>query len=165
MAGAFNAKGDMNFLKQKFTKNVQAGEKMMGTEFEMKIEEYPNISVLVRSTQFPAMGRADVEDFGQMGLGYIQNGALENKGEIAVTCVETITGTVLDMLREIVRDKKMVTVVIESTPESTKGKGAKSHRFRLEHVKARSDVIDLSTEDTAALVKPAITLQYNWVDF
>ncbi|QFT40113.1 MULTISPECIES: baseplate protein [unclassified Vibrio] len=164
-AGPFNAKGDINFLKQKFTKNLNAGEKMMGTEFEMKILEYPDLTVLVRSTQFPAMGRADVEDFGQMGMGIIQNGPLENKGEIAVVVVETITGPVLKALRKIVRNKEMVTVSIESTPESTSGTGAESHSFKLEHVKVRSDAIDLSTEDTAALVKPSITLQYNWCDF
>lgn len=164
MAGFFNAKGDTNFLKQRFLKNVNAGEKMMGVEFEMKILEYPDLTVLIRTTQFPAMGRADVEDYGQMGMNMTQNGALENKGEITVTCVETITGSVLKALREITKNKKMVTVSIESTPESTSGKGAASHSFKLEHVKVRSDVIDLSTEDTAALVKPSLTLLYNWCD-
>lgn len=165
MAGYHNSNGDTKFLKQKFLKNVAAGEKMMGTEFEMKIEEYPDLTVLIRSTQFPAMGRSDVEDNGQMGMGFVQNGVLENKGEIAVTVVETITGTVLEMLRKVVREKQYLTISIESTPESTTGKGAKSHSFKLEHTKIRSDAIDLSTEDTAALVKPSLTLQYNWCDF
>lgn len=164
MAGFENAKGNMNYLEQRFTQNVNAGEKMMGTEFKMTIEEYPDLEVLIRSTQYPAMGRADVEDFGQMGLGFTQNGALENKGEIAVVAVETITGTVLKMLREIVREKKMITVDIASTPESTGGKGSEHHAFRLKHVKVRSDAVDMTTEDTAALVKPTFTLQYNWVD-
>ena len=139
--------------------------KELGVEFEMTIEEYPLVSVLVRSTQFPAMGRADVEDYGPMGLGFTQNGALENKGEIAVTCVETITGPVIGMLREIVRDKKMIKATIRATPESSAGVSAKALKFKLSHVKVRSDAIDLSTEDTAALVKPAMTLQYNWCDF
>lgn len=164
-AGFHNAKGDMPFLKQKFTKNLQAGEKMMGSEFMMKFAEYPDVEILIRSTQMPAMARADVEDFGQQGMKIMQNGPLENSGEIAVTAVETITGTVVKTLREIVRDKKYVTVTIESTPESMSGTGAESHSFTLEHVKVRSDAIDLSTEDSAALVKPAITLQYNWCDF
>jgi hypothetical protein len=165
MAGFDNAKGNINFLKQKFLKNVNAGEKMTGAEFEMTIEEYPQLTVLVRSTQMPAMGRADVEDFGQMGLGFIQNGALENKGECAVVAAETIKGDVIDALRDIVRNKKYVTVNLASTPESTAGVGAEAHKFKLEHCKLRSDAIDLSTEDTAAIVKPSITIQYNWCDF
>ncbi|CAH0543048.1 baseplate protein [Vibrio marisflavi] len=165
MAGFSNSKGDTNYLKQAFTKNLNAGEKLMGAEFDMTIEEYPDLSVLVRSTQFPAMGRADVEDFGPMGMGFIQNGPLENKGEIAVTLAETIKGDVLKAFRAILKDKKMVTVNIKATPESTSGSGVESQTFRLEHVKIRSDAIDLSTEDTAAIVKPAMTLQYNWVDF
>lgn len=164
-AGAFNAKGNMNYLKQKFNKNFLAGEKAMGFEFEMTFKEYPLLSVLIRSTQYPAMGRSDVEDFGQMGLGFIQNGALENKGEIAVVCAETITGPVIQMLRECVREKKMVTVTIKATPESTLGLPPSAHMFKLSHCKIRSDAIDLATEDTAAIVKPSITLQYNWCDF
>ena len=165
MSGPYNAKGNTKFLKQKFNKNIAAGEKMMGTEFEMKIKEYPDLTVLIRSTQFPAMGRSDIEDYGQMGMGFVQNGVLENKGEIAVTVVETITGRVLEMLRKVVRNKEYLTITIEATPESTIGKGAKSHYFKLEHTKIRSDAIDLSTEDTSALVKPSLTLQYNWCDF
>jgi hypothetical protein len=165
MAGFSNAKGNTSFLKQKFLKNVNAGEKMMGAEFEMTIEEYPDLSVLIRSTQMPAMGRADVEDYGQQGLGFMQAGALENKGEIAVMAAETITGSVLTALREIVRDKKYVTISIKSTPESMDGNGATAHQFKLEHCKVRSDAIDLSTEDAAAIVKPSMTITYNWVDF
>jgi hypothetical protein len=164
MAGFIDTAGNMPYLKAKFLKNVAAGEKSMATEFEMTIEEYPDITVRVRSTQMPAMGRADVEDFGPMGLGFTQHGALENKGEVAVTCVETLTGPVIGMLRKIVRDKEYVTVKIQMTPESTMGVAPDAHKFRLSHCKVRSDAIDLSTEDTAALVKPAFTIQYNWVD-
>ena len=164
MAGFENAKGDIAYLERRFTQNVNAGEKWMGAEFKMTIEEYPDLEVLIRTTQIGAMGRADAEDFGPMGLAIVQNGPLENKGEIAVTAVETITGTVLKMIREIVRDKKMVTVRIESTPESTSGKGSEHLNFRYKHVKIRSDVIDLSTEDNVAIVKPPMTLMYNWMD-
>ncbi|MGI3093910.1 hypothetical protein ACRTEP_20980 [Vibrio diabolicus] len=164
MAGFNDAAGNMAFLKSKFNKNIAAGEKSMATEFEMTIEEYPEVAVRVRSTQIPGMGRADVEDFGPMGLGVNQQGPLENKGEIAVTCVETLQGPIIGMLREVVRDKKYLTVKIQMTPESLEGKAPDAHKFRLLHCKLRSDPIDLSTEDTAALVKPAITISYNWVD-
>lgn len=164
MAGFSNAAGDTNYLKQKLKKNVNAGEKWIGTEFEMSIEEYPDLTVLVRSTQLPAMGRSDVEDFGPMGLGFTQQGVLENKGEVACTAAETIKGDVVKAFRDIVKNKKMVTVNLKATPESTSGTGADSHKFRLEYSKIRSDAIDLSTEDTAAIVKPSFTIQYNWFD-
>ncbi len=164
MAGFIDAKGSPNYLKMRFLKNVNAGEKLTGAEFEMSIEEYPNLSVLVRSAQIPAMGRADVEDFAGMGLKFMQHGALENSGEITVMATETITGAVISMLRDIVKNKKYVTVKFKATPESTVGVSAEAHKFKLEHVKIRSDVIDFATEDTAALVRPSMTLQYNWVD-
>ena len=164
MAGHFNTTGDMSFLKTKFNQNLQAGEKLMGAEFEMICEEYPELTVLIRSTQFPAMGRADVEDFGPMGLNFTQHGALENKGEITVVAVETIAGAVLKAIRTIVKNKQYVTLAIRSTPESTAGASAEPLKFKLSHCKLRSDVVEWSTEDTAALVKPSMTIVYNWVD-
>lgn len=163
-SGHFNTRGDTNFLKMKYTQNLAAGEKLQGHEFEMSVDEYPDLTVVVRSTQFPAMGRSDVEDFGQMGLKFNQHGALENSGEIAVTCVETIGGRVLEMMREIVKNKQYVNITIRSTPESLSGVSPKPLKFKLSHCKLRSDVIELSTEDQATLVKPAITVVYNWVD-
>lgn len=163
-SGHFNTRGDTNFLKMKYTQNLAAGEKLQGHEFEMVINQYPDLTVLVRSTQFPAMGRSDVEDFGPMGLKFVQHGALENSGEIAVTCVETIGGRVLEALRKIIRDKEYVDVTIRSTPESMSSLSATPLQFELSDCKLRSDIIDLSTEDQAALVKPAITIVYNWVD-
>lgn len=164
MAGFSNAAGNMGFLKQKFLKNVNAGEKMMGAEFKMTLDEYPEMEYLIRSTQMPAMGRAEVEDFGQNGLKINQQGTVENSGEVAVTFAETISGEGLRIIREIIREKKYVNVNIESTPESTAGVGADSHKFKLEFCKFRTDAIDLSTEDTAAVVKPSLTIGYNWFD-
>ncbi|MCG6387496.1 baseplate protein [Vibrio fluvialis] len=164
MSGFLDAIGNEPYLKAKFLKNVAAGEKASAAEFKMTIEEYPKVEVLVRTTQFPAMGRTDVEDFGQMGMGINQQGPIENKGEIAVTCVETLTGPVIGMMRDIVRNKRYVTVKIEATPESTLGQAVDDLKFRLLMCKLRSDAIDLSTEDTSALIKPSITVQYNWVD-
>lgn len=164
MSGHFNAKGDLSFLKTKFNQNLAAGEKLMGAEFQMVFEGYPDLSVLIRSTQFPAMGRADVEDFGSMGLNFTQHGALENKGEITVTCVETLQGKVLEAVRDIVKNKKYVNLTIESTPESTSGTSVDSLKFKLSHCKLRSDVVEWSSEDTAALVRVSMTIVYNWVD-
>lgn len=164
MSGHFNAVGDVNFLKNNFTKNLQAGEKLTGFEFEMQIAQYPNVTVLVRSTQYPAMGRSQIEDFAPMGLKFVQQGAFENSGEIVVTAVETLSGEVLKTIRQIVKNKEYVDITIRSTPESLGGNGAESALFKLSHCAFRSDAIDLSTEDQAALVKPSINITYNWFD-
>lgn len=164
MSGHFNSRGDKSFLKQKFNMNMAAGEKLAGHEFEMTIDQYPQVNVLIRSTQFAAMGRSDIEDFGSMGLKFVQHGALENSGEITVTCAETLTGRALAMVRDIIKNKKYIDITIKATPESLSGATPAALKQRLEYCKLRCDVVDLSTEDQAALVKPSMTIVYNWID-
>ena len=79
MPGHTNTKADLGLLRNKFRKNIDAGEKLLGAEFEMVFDGYPDLTVLIRTAQMPAMGRADVEDFGPMGLNFTQHGPLENK--------------------------------------------------------------------------------------
>ena len=164
MSGHFNTHGNTGFLKQKFNLNMAAGEKLMGHEFEMRIDQYPDVNVLIRGTQFAAMGRSDVEDFGMMGLKFTQHGALENSGEITVTCTETLTGRALKMVRDIIKNKKYIDITIAATPESTSGATAAPLKQRLEYCKLRCDAVDLSSEDQASLVKPSLTIVYNWID-
>lgn len=162
MAGHSNTKGNVGFLKKKYQKNMAAGEKLSAAEFDMTIDGYPNLSVLVRSTQIPSLGRAEIEDFGPNGLKFVQQGPLENSGEITVTCVETIKGDVVAALYDIVINKKYINLKIQPTPESTAGGAPKVTAWRLEDCKLRCDAIDLATEDVTALVKPSITITYNW---
>ncbi|WP_413113440.1 hypothetical protein [Thaumasiovibrio sp. DFM-14] len=162
--GHWNTLGNATFLKAQFTRNLAAGEKLIGSEFELSFDEYPELTVMVRSAQMPQMARHNVEDFGAMGLGFEQHGTLENKGEITVSCVETIQGDVYKALREMVKDKKYVTVTMRATPESQAGISPAALKFKLQHCKIRVDATDFSTEDTTALVKPSITITYNWVD-
>ena len=164
MSGHFNTQGNLGLLKTKFNQNLAAGEKLMGFEYEMVIDGYNDLTVLIRSSQMPALGREDVEDFGEMGMKFSQYGALQNSGQIAVTAVETITGRVLSALKEVVTNKKYVNITIRATPESMAGNSAPSLVTRLLHCKFASDAIDLSTEDTTALVKPSINITYNWID-
>jgi len=165
MSGHSNAKGNMSFVKQQFRKNLDAGEKMSGAEFEMVFNNNPNMTVLVRTTQLPAQGRADVEDFGPMGVSFTQAGPLENKGEVTVSCVETIKGIVVPFVTDLVRGKKYVDITIRPTPESLAGKSPTGTTCRLEHCKIRCDAIDLATEDVQALVKPNMTITYNWYEW
>ncbi|HIF9347106.1 TPA: hypothetical protein ACX6RX_003217 [Photobacterium damselae] len=162
MSGFYDAKGDIGYLKSKFNLNLAAGEKLAGHEFEMNIDQYPEVSILIRSAQLAAMGRSDIEDFAPMGLKFIQHGALENSGEITATSVETIKGSALKMMRDIVKNKKYVDITIRATPESLSGGSPAALIGRYEHCKLRSDVVEFSTEDQAALVRVPFTIQYNW---
>ncbi|MGL4895983.1 MAG: hypothetical protein ACRCZA_13855 [Shewanella sp.] len=162
MAGHSNTKGNLGLLKTHYNKNKALGEKAQAFEFEMNVTGYPDWTVLCRSTQIPAMGRSDVEDYGAMGLLFVQSGALENSGEITVMCVETIKGVMINDLRNIIKEKKMVDITIALKSESA-GTG-KGQLMQLLDCKMRCDAIELSTEDTAALVKPSITIRYNFLD-
>ena len=165
MSGHSNTKGQMSYVKQRFRNNLNAGEKMSGAEFEMVFGNNSNMTVLVRTSQLPQQGRGDVEDFGPMGMKFTQHGALENSGEITASCVETITGVVVPFITDLVRNKKYIDVTIRPTPESLNGKSPTNTTCRLEHCKIRCDAIDLATEDVQALVKPNMTIIYNWFEW
>ena len=164
MSGHENTKGNLGYLKKHYNQNKSMGEKAQAFEFKMTVKGYESWSVLCRSTQWPAMGRADVEDFGAAGLKFTQHGALENSGEMAITAVETVKGHMLRDLRKIVKNKEYVDITIELTPESTNGTPGEGQKITMNDCKLRSDAIDLSTEDTAALVKPSMTAVYNFLD-
>lgn len=162
MPGHINTRGNIGFLKKNYQKNMAAGEKLSSAEFEMTFDRYPNLSVLVRSTQIPSIGRAEVEDFGPQGLKFTQQGPYENSGEITVNVVETIKGDVLAAVYDMVINKKYENLTIKPTPESLAGGAPKGTAWRLEDCKLRCDAIDLATEDVTSLVKPSITITYNW---
>ncbi len=164
MSGPFNSRGDVGFLKQRFDRNLAAGEKLVGSEFWMDIHGYENISVLIRSTQIPEIGREDVEDTGPMGLKFSQHGTLKNSGEITVACVETLEGAVYAAVVDMVRSKKYVDITIRNTPESLSGLASPALVRQLSHCKVYCEAVDLSTEDTTALVKPSLRIVYNWVE-
>lgn len=164
MSGHSNTKGNQGFLKTQYDKNKNYGEKAMGFEYKMTVKGYDDFTVLCRSTQLPPMGRSDVEDYGPAGLLFVQHGALENSGEITIGCVETITGHMLKALRDIVINKKYVDINIQLTPESTGGKFGTGQSYDLLDCKLRCDAVDLSTEDTSALVKPNLTCRFNFID-
>lgn len=162
MPGHSNSRGNIGFLKSRYQKNMAAGEKLSAAEFEMTIDGYPNFSVLVRSAQIPAIGRAEIEDFGPNGLKFVQQGPYENSGEVTVQAVETLKGEVLKSVYDIVINKKYVHINIQPTPESLAGSAPSGTAWRMEDCKLRSDAVDQSTEDVTALVKPSITITYNW---
>lgn len=163
MAGFENTKANRQYMKDMYLKNRQAGEKLLANNFRLKFEGFDNLTVLVRTSQYPAMGHADVEDYSQGGLLMNQSGSLENNGEITVTCTETIKGDVLRALKDIILNKKQINIEMHSESESLGGKVDGSGCKMLD-CKLRSDPIEHSTEDQVALVKPSFTIKYGWVD-
>ncbi|WP_142971367.1 baseplate protein [Enterobacter hormaechei] len=163
MSGFANTKADTAFLKSRFNKNVAAGEKLIGSEFWMTFKGYENLSILVRSTQIPEMTREDVEDFGPGGMKFNQHGTLRNSGEYQVTCAETIEGTVLAAVKELVYGKKYIEVTVQAAAESNSG-DHKGLIRTFSHCKIYSDAIDFSSEDVTTVVRPTLRVVYNWVE-
>ncbi|ENR5961783.1 baseplate protein [Enterobacter hormaechei] len=163
MSGFANTKADTAFLKSRFNKNVAAGEKLVGAEYWMTFKGYDNLSILVRSTQIPEMTREDVEDFGPGGMKFNQHGTLRNSGEYQVTCAETIDGTVLAAVKDLVYGKKYIEVTVQAAAESNSG-DHKGLIRTFSHCKIYSDAVDFSSEDVTTVVRPTLRVVYNWVE-
>lgn len=163
MTGFANSKPNMSFLKQRLNQNIAAGEKLISSEYWMTIKGYENISVLIRSTQFPEMTREDVEDVGPGGMKFNQHGPLRNSGEFQVSCVETIEGDVFKAVREWVREKKYLDITISAASESKGGEnGGITRSFT--HCKIYCDAVDLSSEDVTTAVRPSLRIVYSWAE-
>lgn len=163
MSGFSNTKADTAFLKSRFNKNLAAGEKLIGSEYWMTIKGYENLSVLVRSTQISEMTREDVEDYGPGGMKFNQHGTLRNSGEFQATCAETIEGTVLAAVKELVYGKKYVEIEMQAAAESNSGEH-KGLKRTYSHCKVYSDAVDFSSEDVTTVVRPTLRIVYNWVE-
>ncbi len=129
----------------------------------MTIKGYENLSILIRTTQFPEMTREDVEDVGPGGLKFNQHGVMRNSGEFQASCVETIEGHVFKAVRELVREKKYVDIVISASIESKAG-GDGGMKRTFTHCKVYCDAIDMSSEDVTTAVRPSLRIVYNWAD-
>lgn len=163
MSGFANTKADTAFLKSRFNKNIAAGEKLVGAEYWMTFKGYDNLSILVRSTQIPEMTREDVEDFGPGGMKFNQHGTLRNSGEFQVTCAETIDGTVLAAVKDLVYGKKYIEATVQAAAESNSG-DHKGLIRTFSHCKIYSDAVDFSSEDVTTVVRPTLRVVYNWVE-
>jgi hypothetical protein len=165
MAGHSNTKGNRSFLKSQYTANKSKGEKLISAEFKMTFDGYDGLSVLVRTAQLPEMTREDVEDYGPNGLKFNQHGPVRNSGETQVQCVETISGDILQFIKDRITAKDYVDITIAATPESNGGDAADATTVYMDDCKIYCDAIDLSTEDVTALVRPSLRIVYNWIDW
>lgn len=163
MSGFGNTHADVGFLKKRFNQNLQAGEKLLGSEYWAVIQEYPNLSILFRTAQLPEQARQQVEDTLPGGMTMTQHGAIKNNGELTMQCSETISGDVLAAVRDMVLNKKYVTLKIQASAESNGGED-KGLLRTLSHCLVYSDAVDFSSDDMTAVVKPSLRVIYNWVE-
>lgn len=163
MAKLEGQKANREFEKANWVKNQQVGEKLTANTFKVKVDGFENAEFLVRAFQYPAMGTADVEDFGQGGLGTTQNGPTENVQEFTIQFVETIQGETLLALKQIILGDTQPNVEFWAESKSLGGKVPNSG-CRALATKWRTDAADFSTEDPVALVKPAVTIKSGWIE-
>ena len=163
MANISEVKESIALVKQSYQKWLALGEKAKGDDFRMEIEGYPELSMLIHATQLPEVKREPTEDYGPHGVKFQQQGRLINAGDITFTSMETVTGKALEALRDLVKNKKYVTIRIGCPSESVPD-GAAPLTVEMEDCWIEMDPADLSREDNATL-KPAGTIHYGWPSY
>lgn len=155
-----NAAGNKTYLRKRLDANAQAGEKLVGSEYWVEIENYPGLSILVRTAQLPEMTREDVEDYAPSGIKTNSHGVLRNQTEFQMQLAETITGTVLKALRSMVFNKEYLTLNFYLSPESL---GGQSDPIRkMEYCRLSCDAVDFAAEDVSQVVRPSVRVVCNW---
>lgn len=157
------AQGNIDTFRQSYNKLVAKGEGLLGTDFKMTIENYPDITILVQSTQIPPFNREMVETYGPHGVRFLQQGNWNNAGEMPITFKEVIKGETYQMIRDWIVNKRYLKVTLEMSPESLPS-GVPPLKFTMHDCWLNIDGVDLSVEDRAAIVRPAGTLYANFID-
>lgn len=162
MGNISDVKGNIELVKGSYKKMVALGEGVTGDEFVMTIEGYSDLRYLIQSTQLPGMQRANVESFGPHGVKFNQQGSYINAQDVSITFKEVIKGTALKALREWVKEKKYLKVVIGLVGESSPTSNSDT-TVVLEDCWIEMEAVDLGVEDGAQIIKPSGTLHANWV--
>jgi hypothetical protein len=162
MPNISNVQGNVPLLKKSYKKWLALGEKVTGNEFKMIIEDYPDLTYLISSTQLPMMQREMVEVYGPHGVKFMQQGRYVNAQDVPITFEEVITGKTLEAIREWVKNKRYLKVTLGLVSESQ----TTSNEFTtvvMEDCWIELEGVDLSKEDGAAAIKPSGTLHANWI--
>lgn len=157
------AVGNTEVFRKSFNKLVSKGEGLIGTDFKMTFEQYPEITVLVQTTQIPPVLREMIETFGPHGVRFLQAGNYNNAAEIPISFKEVIKGESYQMIRDWIVNKRYLKVTLEMDPESLPG-GSAPLKFIMHDCWLNIDGVDLSVEDRASIVRPAGTLHANFID-
>lgn len=162
-AVANNCSGNVGFLESARNSFVALGNKAQSKDFEMLIDGMEGFKTLIQATQIPEIGRESVEMFAPYGVPFYQQGTAKVAGELAITFMETVSGTVMQTIRQKAKDRCYFNATIKLACEEKPGSvGPLTYKFYDCWIKL--DPTDLSTDDTTGLVRPAGTMFYNWFD-
>lgn len=156
--------GDVSLLKKTYKKMVSKGEGARGDQFRMTVDGYSDLEFLVQNVQLPPVGREMIETFGPQGVKVQQQGRFKNDAEIPITFKEVLSGETFKAVRDWVKNKKYLQVTIAMMGEG-QDSSSPNTTVVLDDCWLELEGVDLSVEDTAAIVKPAGTLHANWVSW
>lgn len=163
MANIYDVHGNVPKLKQNYKKLLGLGEGATSDEFIMTFEGNNDIRYLVQSTQLPALQREVIESRGPFGVMFNQQGVYKNAQDVSITFKETIKGHAYDFLRDLVMNKKYITIKLALAGESFPS--GNNSGIVLEDCWIELEGVDLSVEDSGTLVRPAGTIHANWVGY
>ena len=164
MPNISNVQANIPLVKSSYRRFVSMGEGAKGDDFRMTIAGYSDLEFLVQITQMPEMKREMVEGFGPHGVQFKQQGKFLNAVDVPITFKEVVSGKALEALRDWVKNKYYLEVMLGLISESQE-QSPVSATVRMEDCWIEIDGIDLSVEDGTTLVKPAGTLHTNWVSW
>ena len=164
MANISDVQGNVPWVKSGYRKLLGLGEGVVSDEFIMTFEGNSNVRYLVQTTQVPELKRENIETYGPQGVQFRQQGRFHNAVDMPISFKETIHGYAYEWLRDLVANKKYITVNLQLAGESFTG-GNTSGTLRLEDCWIEIDGVDLSVEDGTSLVRPTGTLHANWVSW
>lgn len=161
MANIKDVVGNVPIIKKGYRKLLSLGEGVASDEFIMTFEGYPDMRFLVQTTQLPALVRENIESYGPQGVQFNQQGRFKNAQDVPISFKETIHGHAYDFLRDLVTNKKYITVKLTTAGESYLD-GNQHTALRMEDCWLEFEGVDLSVEDGASLVRPNGTIHANW---
>lgn len=164
MANIFDVQGNVPVIKKGYKKLLGLGEGIASDEFIMTFEGNENIRFLVQSTQLPALMRENIETYGPQGVQFNQQGRFKNAQDVPITIKETVKGYAYEFLRDLVTNKKYITIKLTCAGESFLDGNAQV-AVRMEDAWIEIEGVDLSVEDGASIVRPSGTIHANWVSW
>lgn len=161
MANISDVRGNIEKCKHNYKKMLGLGEGVASDEFIMTFEGNSDLRFLVQSTQLPALMREMIESFGPFGVMFNQQGRFKNAQDVPITIKETVKGHAYKFLRDLVKNKKYITIKLTLAGESF-ADGNEYNGVIMEDCWIELEGVDLSVEDGASLVRPSGTIHANW---
>ena len=154
-------RANVSLVKRSYKNMLAMGEGVNSADFRMIFSGYPDIEFLVQASQLPEIKRELIDSKGPHGVMFKQQGNVLNAGDITITIKEVVTGKALEFLRDVVRNKVYLDIVIALVSE-TQPQGIPSTGCLLSDCWIEVDGTDFSVEDGTTLIKPNGTIHYNW---